>query len=520
MRRTESIRRRLFFLCFILLTFTDKACAEGLFPSLNQMFGTAMPSIGVVLVRTADETGENTDGKYEVYTTFTFDDYYAFGEYLSGVGAVLNKTDETDSAITATLSVRGASMQFVYDWQAQTSTIIYPAGTRPETEKEKVELRVSILPPVGGIMPSLGEALGRYPDNEISNDDGSNTEVYQGVTETDFNTFSVYLSEWGATLVDYQTVGSTFSTSIQFNGETLSFNYDTHNLEATMTYPKGTIEAWFDYAKARYASAVQLLNSGKADEALAVMFSIPEYSRFKPVAEFFAANPELVAAAQLKQYKTVGSYVTFGSYPQTSAGNDNTPIEWLVLDYDAANNRSLIISRYGLDAKAYNTQNNTLFSDLTWETCTLRSWLNGVFLRKAFSAQEQKGIVLTTVDNSQSQGYSIWTTNGENNTQDRIFLLSYAETYKYFGVTSEDSNSIQSRATPTAFALQAGAWTSNSQTTADGSAAGWWWLRSLGVYQLIAAGVDPLGSLSYYNVDTGIGCVRPALWIDLESEIF
>ena len=73
----------------------------------------------------------------------------------------------------------------------------------------------SLTDTIGKPMPSLGEALSRYPDDEISNADGSNTEVFQGVTETDFNTFSIYLSEQGATLADYQAAGTSFSASIR-----------------------------------------------------------------------------------------------------------------------------------------------------------------------------------------------------------------------------------------------------------------------------------------------------------------
>lgn len=58
----------------------------------------------------------------------------------------------------------------------------------------------SLVDTVGKPMPSLGEALGRYPDEEISADDGGRTEVFQNVTEADFDTFSVYLKEKGATL--------------------------------------------------------------------------------------------------------------------------------------------------------------------------------------------------------------------------------------------------------------------------------------------------------------------------------
>lgn len=58
----------------------------------------------------------------------------------------------------------------------------------------------SLTDTIGKPMPSLGEALKRYPDVDTTNADGSVTEVFRGVTETDFNTFSVYLSEKGLRL--------------------------------------------------------------------------------------------------------------------------------------------------------------------------------------------------------------------------------------------------------------------------------------------------------------------------------
>ena len=141
-------------------------------------------------------------------------------------------------------------------------------------------------------------------------------------------------------------------------------------------------------------------------------------------------------------------------------------------------------------------------------------------MNQAFSKTEQGAILTTTVDNGKSQGSSRWDTNGGNNTQDKIFLLSYAEANKYLGVTWEDSNNMKSRVTPTAYALKAGAWTNDSYTTADGEKAGWWWLRSPGDYQRFAAVVHTDGSLDSSHVSAVGGCVRPALWINLESDIF
>ena len=207
----------------------------------------------------------------------------------------------------------------------------------------------------------------------------------------------------------------------------------------------------------------------------------------------------------------VGDYVTFGAYPQTAEGTDETPIEWLVLDKNG--NKVLLLSRYGLDVQLYHTS----CTSITWENCTLRTWLNHDFMNRAFTAAEQSAILLSNVDNSSSQCYSNWSSKSGNNTQDKVFLLSYAEANKYLGVTYDDSNNTKSRVTPTAYAISQGAWTSDSNKTTDGEAAGWWWLRSPGSNQRRAADVDTDGSLGDRSVNNERGCVRPALWVNLES---
>ncbi len=201
------------------------------------------------------------------------------------------------------------------------------------------------------------------------------------------------------------------------------------------------------------------------------------------------------------------TYVTFGHYPQTAEGNDHTAIEWIVLQKEG--NKALLISRYGLDAQPYNAE----YTDVTWETCTLRTWLNSTFMNKAFTAEEQKAILTTFVTNSSSQGYSEWSTSGGNNTQDRIFLLSYAGANKYFDVTYSDNDNTKASVKPTTYAEKQRADASNCST-------GWWWLRSPGEDQHSAACVDTDSSLNYSNVNDDDGCVRPALWVNLESGIF
>lgn len=268
----------------------------------------------------------------------------------------------------------------------------------------------------------------------------------------------------------------------------------------------------------KYQQANNLNAAARYDEAYAIYVTLTGY---KDVDKLLAEDDNMMAtataiAAAARDAKfAVGNYVTFGTYPQTKAGNDATPIEWLVLARDG--NKALLISRYALDAQPYNKD----YTSVTWETCTLRKWLNGTFYNKAFSSAEQAAILTTNVDNSKNQCYSGWSTSGGNNTQDKVFLLSYAEANKYFGVTYDNSSNTKSRVAPTAYAIAQEAWTSSSNKTADSTDAGWWWLRSPGSYQDCAALVYSDGSLfSFFSVNDASGSVRPALWVNIEAGIF
>lgn len=262
-------------------------------------------------------------------------------------------------------------------------------------------------------------------------------------------------------------------------------------------------------AETKYQQGKALLSAKNYDDAARILISIQGY---KDVDKLLEKDDNMIAAARDAKF-AVGNYVSFGTYPQTKAGNDATPIEWLVLARDG--NKALLISRYGLDAQRYNKDTTSV----TWETCTLRTWLNGTFYNKAFSSAEQAAILTTNVDNSKNQCYSGWSTNGWKNTQDKVFLLSYAEANKYFGVTYDNSSNTKSRVAPTAYAIAQGGLTSNSNETADRTAAGWWWLRSPGSDQRSAAYVFADGSLYDLSVGSDSASVRPALWVNIEADV-
>ena len=115
-------------------------------------------------------------------------------------------------------------------------------------------------------------------------------------------------------------------------------------------------------------------------------------------------------------------------------------------------------------------------------------------------------IQTTNVDKSPEEGSSGYSMNGENNTEDRVFLLSYKEAFMdYF---SDDKSRI---CFPTGYAK-------TKCLVVDkniGSIA--WQLRSLGDDHY-AACVSSNGS-RYSSCIASI-CVRPALWVNLDADIF
>ena len=209
--------------------------------------------------------------------------------------------------------------------------------------------------------------------------------------------------------------------------------------------------------------------------------------------------------------KTAGEYVTFGVYPQTAEGTDQTPVQWLVLDYDGENNRALLISRYGLDAKQYHTKQ----SKVTWEKCSLRKWLNKEFLESVFTPEEQEAISITEVDNGpDQQGYATATIKkGGKKTKDKVFLLSYAEAGAFF-----PGHQLRQCAV-TDYAMAKRARTDDVHQT-EGRPTGEWLLRSPGSDLTGVVVVGKAGHFSALWVDAGMGVIRPVIWVDLNAEYF
>ena len=199
----------------------------------------------------------------------------------------------------------------------------------------------------------------------------------------------------------------------------------------------------------------------------------------------------------------VGDTLLFGAYEQDKdTSNGKEDIEWIVLAKEE--NKVLIISKYALDGQPYNTADTLV----TWETCSLREWLNETFINAAFSSKEQDRIIRTTVTADANPEYG---TPAGNDTADKVFLLSIEEATQYFA--SDEAR----KCAPTDYAIEQGAWVSDYDTV-GGRATCWWWLRSPGNFSSGAAIVSHDGSVYYggNRVSNYGNAVRPALWIDLE----
>jgi surface protein len=168
----------------------------------------------------------------------------------------------------------------------------------------------------------------------------------------------------------------------------------------------------------------------------------------------------------------------------------------------------------------------------------MRSWLNGYgvsenwggasgtdysndsFIGDAFAAKEQPAILETDVKNSKTDTYTPnpdYSTEGGNDTMDKVFLLSLAEAVNTtYGFTDNNSR----RSTNTAYVTGGGKIGSSGMY--DVGKSDIWWVRSPGQYLYTAARVFINGSVNtdgdnVYN--TGVA-VRPAFNLNLGSVLF
>ncbi|MCL2056192.1 MAG: leucine-rich repeat domain-containing protein [Oscillospiraceae bacterium] len=192
----------------------------------------------------------------------------------------------------------------------------------------------------------------------------------------------------------------------------------------------------------------------------------------------------------------VGDIIRFGGY------------DWRVLD--KKDGKALLVSEQVLEERPYNVEKK---KDVTWENCTLRKYLNGVFLNKLGAAKS--AIAETRNNNPNNQWFG---TPGGSATTDKVFLLSLDEVCRYFGDST--ANLQKKGSTGTILCIEDENKAERIAEDASGRFS-WWWLRSPGAGSFAAAFVFAHGAVSVagvgVNSDIGgdVGGVRPAMWVNL-----
>lgn len=223
--------------------------------------------------------------------------------------------------------------------------------------------------------------------------------------------------------------------------------------------------------------------------------------------------------------------ITFGSYPQDMDEMVKTPIKWRILDIDSEGNAFLLADE-AIDCKPYNENGvektdeygnkNTDYS-CTWETCSLRDWLNGTdsyvndetaFIKAAFTEEERNAILDTTVVNDDNTYHK---TKGGNDTTDKVYLLSIGEasnaSYGFDG-SYFDKVSKTRQAKATDYAYLNGVYCEGDSIYEKYC---YWWLRSPGDIGYAARVCDDgKGDYHGYVVDVDYA-VRPVLNVNLSS---
>ncbi len=180
-------------------------------------------------------------------------------------------------------------------------------------------------------------------------------------------------------------------------------------------------------------------------------------------------------------------------------------IEWKILSSD--NGTYSLVSTVLLDAHQYDSSSNN------YKNSKIRSWLNNDFYNAAFFL-DSSYIQTTIVDNSASTTGSNTNSNACENTNDKVYLLSY---HDYINATYfPDDASRYCKLTDYAKANGAYCY-SGSGSNSSYNVNGWYWTRSpSSSYSDSAWYVNLGGYLNYSSLvyDSGSG-VRPAITITI-----
>lgn len=156
-----------------------------------------------------------------------------------------------------------------------------------------------------------------------------------------------------------------------------------------------------------------------------------------------------------------GDTVCFGSWPQ-GCNDEVLPLEWIVLS--ASRYSVWLVTKHIIDCSRFSWSFSPYSSkrNVRWKESEIREWLNGTFLSKAFSPEEQEDLASQVLHCGMYFNRS--TCDWNDRTEDKVALLRCEDveyTLTRLGIAD---------CTPTPYAVSRGA----SEETHV------WWLREQG----------------------------------------
>ena len=172
------------------------------------------------------------------------------------------------------------------------------------------------------------------------------------------------------------------------------------------------------------------------------------------------------------------------------------PLTWEVLECD--DNTALLVCVNIIDARPYSQNNNN------YSTSEIRGWLNLEFYNTAFSSEDKVRIKTSVVDNSTASTDCDYNNYVCENTEDKVFLLSYQEVV--------NANIFASATQRVKFVTEYAKWMGAHFEMGKG----WWWLRSpsanfIEYANLVSKNGDVLNDYVYDTKGGVVPAIRIAL---------
>lgn len=191
---------------------------------------------------------------------------------------------------------------------------------------------------------------------------------------------------------------------------------------------------------------------------------------------YYLGSDDCYYAKVTAKPNTAGGYynVYFSTHETVSGGMEYyfkvEPIRWRVLSEN--NETALVLCDSIIANTAYDSGRDSNYAD-----SEVRAWLNATFYDTAFTALERELVITTTVDNSAESAIGAENPFVCENTEDKIFLLSYADVINdSYGFSPVFDSSDEARQMLTSdYARATGAFMTESGDYAEN---GYWWLRS------------------------------------------